>query len=92
MRPFTPTPGLWVLDIGYAITGNISLVRWAVREGRHTLKEATLKPGERERREELFIEGGRGDLYLLAFIEGEGEVAITSLQWLPWSRRWPTPP
>ena len=88
VEPFRPSPGDWLLKIRGAVTGKVERVRFAVREGAYTLSEAVLPPDIRQWRAEVTVEGGRGDLYLLGLIEGDGAIRIESIEWLPWSRNW----
>ncbi len=76
------------MKIRGAVTGKVERVRFAVREGAYTLSEAVLPPDIRQWRAEVAVEGGRGDLYLLGLIEGDGAIRIESIEWLPWSRNW----
>lgn len=89
--PFQPMRGAWLLEIHGIVMGDVERIRFAVREGAYTLEETEMAADSASWQTVINAEGGRGDLYLLGLIEGDGALRITAIEWLPWSLSWAEP-
>ena len=83
--------GAWLLEIHGIVMGDVERIRFAVREGAYTLEETEMAADSASWQTVINAEGGRGDLYLLGLIEGDGALRITAIEWLPWSLSWAEP-